>query len=382
MTDQYIKMKVFIVFFPFLLLAVFPFGTLIYSLFFLIIASKHINVLERRCLSLATIFALSLMISSRGMFLVLHDDFIRYYDLYKGLLAGNLGLLARYGSGIEVGLPTLYYLLGLVNPVVSPVLLAFEGSLIILIILLIWLEKDGLNYVRDEDKALVIGVTLLFFSVYDTSQLVRQMFAMCILLFTITSKGKVKYFYLLLATLFHTTALLIFIFLEGIKYKPKFTILIGSALSLLFIFFFDSVSTYFLANNIFESKFEAYENNEGELSVSTAVQDIKAYFVCALFLIVKSKSIDIIKWKNFVIFFTSLYFIFHYLPITPSRISMIYVGVLYGYLLSIKLLEYSRLTLIVFAFLFLILTIKNILFAGTYWINFDLFGLPFYYINV
>ena len=357
MNNQYIKKKLFFVTFPFLLLMVFPTGALIYSLMFLIVASKYLGAMERRLLSLVAILASSLVVSSRGMFLDSHDDFIRYYELYNGLLDGNLDLLFRYGSGVEVGLPTLYYILGCINPVTSPALLAFEGSLCIFLILFIWLEKHGLNHIKSIDKALVVGVTLLFFSAYDTSQLIRQMFAMSILLFTFTSKGKVKFLYLLLAVVFHTTAIIIFIFLEGLKRNPKITILAGGTLSVFFILFFDSVSTYFMTDSILESKFVAYKNNDSELSASTVVQDIKAYFVCALFLFINSKKTEIIKWKYFVIFFSVIYFLFHYLPITPSRISMIYVGILYGYLLCIILLEYSRIALIVFVFLFFILTI-------------------------
>lgn len=366
--------------FPLFMLMVFPLGALAYSFLFVLIASKYLSFVDRRCFALIIIFAYSLVVSSRGMFLDQHDDFIRYYDLYIGLLNGNLELIFNYGSGIEVGLPILYYVFGLINPISSPALVAFQGTFFILLILFIWLEKYGLKHVDNKDKALVMGITFLFFAMYDTTQLIRQMFSMSIFLFTLTSKGKSKYLYLAIATTFHTTAIVMFVFLEGLKRWPIITLFSGGIAGVFFVILFDDIFNSFSTINLISSKLEGYDPTE--ISVSTIIQDIKVYFLCTLFLFLRSKNKKIREWKYFVLFFTLLYFLFHYLPIAPSRVSMLLTGVLYGYILCIALIEYNSYLLMCLGVIFVFWSVKNIVSSATYWVNFEPLGFPFYYINL
>jgi len=372
---------------PILILPFSPLIAYVLSLLFLILGTSFLDGLSRYALAATVILSMSIIVSSRVVFAVKDDDFIRYYALYRDLSLGDIDALFRYGGGIEIGLPLLYLLFDWITPKASPQLLLFEGSVSIIFLYYFWIEKYGVKFFNESQKAFIVAVSLLLFEMYDTTQLVRQMFSMVILLYAISSnsmKGKILFFFI--ATIFHTTAIIYFLIIEGIKKYPKAMLISSVILGILFILSFEILMSLFISGAMdgffVASKFEAYEYANA-LAKTTFIQDFRILLVAVLFIFVKSDNTVIYNWKYFVFVFTFIYLASLQLPISPVRASLIYSDILLGYLLTIVLLN-KRILFMPSISLFLVYkfySLGNTGISNKYWYSYDWIGIqPFYFL--
>lgn len=134
----------------------------------------NLNRTNRIFLSLLIGGGASAIASSRAFAISYSDDFNTYYNMYCQLAEGDLSALTSFGGGLEIGLPIVYFFIGLLNKELSPNLLMFITSLIISCLFSVWL-----NYKNENIKRLniLIAASFVFYVPYYSTQLCRQVFS-------------------------------------------------------------------------------------------------------------------------------------------------------------------------------------------------------------
>lgn len=191
----------------------------------------------RRILGFLLIVAMATITASRKFGISESDDFSRsYYPVFVSIANGDLNSLFSYGKGgSEFGIPVLWYLISIFRPQASSTELIFWTSFISAGIFWVWLEVYGVQKFENKDKATIIAISLLMYSFFLSSQLVRQFFSSTILLFAISSvTAKKRFIFLIVASSFHLTAIPVYIFVQLAK-RPRIALWIFLPLGFLFV---------------------------------------------------------------------------------------------------------------------------------------------------
>lgn len=206
-------------FFSFFSLLFSPIIALFVGAFPLIILTEYINKIQRLFLSAIVVFALALIASASGSSEIWLGDFANsYYPNFLSILNKGEGFF-EYGAGVEIGLPSVHYLISLFGNV-RPHVILFVYAASMLILLVAWLEKYGMSYIKKEDRSLIVVACLLLVSIGFTTLLARQMYSSILLLYAISISSNKRYFFLVLAGLFHVTAIPIYFLVRFVINSP------------------------------------------------------------------------------------------------------------------------------------------------------------------
>lgn len=227
-------------------LALTPFAPLyayLCALFALIALSGVISREYRILLGVTLIFNLSVIYASKAHFvhiLNFDDDFARYYQHYLDIYDGIEGAFFIWGNGLEVGLPIFYKILSLIFPRLSPILLDLISNFCFLGGLYAWLEIFMLKYFPKEQRARCVAFSL-FMPLLGVLGLARQAFASIFLLYAIcVKKWRFKTLFLVIASAFHLSSMLIFAAFYIVRIFPKISLAL--ILAYCFAFLYDSVA--------------------------------------------------------------------------------------------------------------------------------------------
>jgi hypothetical protein len=372
--------------FPLIISFISPLLAWIFAMLILAIGSSVLNRTHRRILGLVVIFAGALTIASRQVFVSPSDDFIRYYADYQSLSDGNMETIFYYGDGFEIGLQFLLLALTFFFPKAEPSLVIFFVSLFCGLLFLSWLEKYGMKEVEPAKRSLCLATALIFFSFYMTSQGMKQMIAMLLVLYALYEKNiLISTLFVVMGTAFHLTALPIYI-VSTMSFKyPVRTLLMVSITALIFVNYFTNIVSLYSEGSlsyIGTGKLLYYTSNIE--SFTKADLSLLKYFVflIVIYLVVPVRDNVKAKWRYFVLTFSAIYFVFLPLPGAALRITVILNSILLGYLIFHGLKKYSKvLTVGVIMFIFYRSTRQ---FIGDeigfdLWNAYDWIGIPFYY---
>lgn len=260
-------------------LAITPFAPLyayLCALFVLIALSSVISREYRVLLSITLVFNLSVIYASKAHFvhiLNFDDDFARYYQHYLDIYDGIEGAFFIWGNGLEVGLPIFYKILSLIFPRLSPILLDLISNFCFLGGLYAWLEIFMLKYFPKEQRARCVAFSL-FMPLLGVLGLARQAFASIFLLYAICIKRwRFKTLFLVIASAFHLSSMLIFAAFYIVRIFPKISLTL--IVSYCIAFLYDSVVLNNLVLNIINHisdflphkvaiYFKAYTSKQGQ----------------------------------------------------------------------------------------------------------------------
>lgn len=169
------------------------------------------------------------------------DDFSRYCQTYLDVYDNIDGTFGVYGGGFEIGLAVFYKFLWLLFPKLTPSLVLLCTALSMSLLLYIWLECYGVKYVKHEQRAALVSISLFIAVFFEPLDVTRQGFASIFLLYGFFAKDiRFKILFLGISLLFHLSSVYIIIGFYFIYYFPK------TSLCALFVFFiiFTQASAY------------------------------------------------------------------------------------------------------------------------------------------
>ncbi len=172
-------------------------------------------------LSLIAITCASIAFASRIYFHEPSDDFIRYFGTFLRIYNKDYQVLFHYGSGLEIGLPSLYVLFAYLNPSKSPVIVLFLTIFSCSALYILWYEMFGNKILPASMRSACIALSLALFSYSYCTQTTRQMFSCVILLFAFSHHSYMKKIIMLaFAMAFHLPAIIFFVIFETCKKLP------------------------------------------------------------------------------------------------------------------------------------------------------------------
>ncbi|RDU52619.1 hypothetical protein CQA49_07940 [Helicobacter sp. MIT 00-7814] len=163
-------------------------------------------------------------------------DLINYYTTYTNLAHGNLDSIFDYGKGVEFLLPLYWFfwtlIFGQISSVHFDILNVFTQS----ILLLIWIEKYSAERLSKQEIAVCIVLVFLLYEFLGGGWLIRQYYSSIFLLFALTAYSRFKiFFFLLLAFLCHTSAILFFVIFYILQKYPKSGFIVMGFLAFMFV---------------------------------------------------------------------------------------------------------------------------------------------------
>ena len=318
-----------------------------------------------------------------------HSDYANYYGTYERLLAGHINTLFEYGNGVEIGLPAMLWLFGKIfGPLSSThymAIISFTSGLL----LYIWLETYGLKQVAQKQKAICAALVLMCFDFWLSSLLERQVLSSIIILYAITAqKQESRFFFILLAMLFHATALIFLAIIWLLVRFPKLGIGLCIAICGSYVIFYEIVMALAqipqtLLFDSIRTKLFFYTNggaDEGGLFARSLVLSV-LLLVCTWIYIDKSQA----KWRHIImglgIIYLAAAFVSNHLSL---RVGVLFFFVSFGYFLFLALRK-QPLLLYSFSLIYLLdLSAmelnKDINNPTRIFYNYDIIGPFFYYL--
>lgn len=365
------------------LLAVSPVLAWFVSLAILIGLSSHLEDPERVAVSVMAIMAGAVMISSRSVLVSENDDFARYYEVYRGIRAGQYDLLFSYGGGLEIGIPLLLAIVGMFSPGDNPQFLLFFLCAGCALTLYLWLELRGIRAagIPKEKAAACVGASLVMLSLFDSTHIVRQMYASAAMLFFLTAKSTHgKIISLAISLCFHVSVLPILIVFHLCR-KAKIPGIIALFV-VLYSVDLERFSDILLQGDSKDQARLAWLLNQE--SVAVWLYGIVVILTLGAIYIIPRKpepNLDY-QWRYPALGFTIIYFLLLKIPGASFRACLLFVSLIPGYLIFARG-HTKSLTLTPIFFLYLLYrSYKLVTSPGDQglWVNFDWWGHPFYFL--
>lgn len=387
----YLNLSIVFLFILFLV-AFFPLGAYFFT--FVVVSviaiSKFDNQIKKSSLFFLTLFFLlvSIVINEVSIqrFINGNDDFTTYYNNYLSLLNGNMSDIFYFGGGFEVGLPLInLFLTKIINgpyPYVTQIFFIFLFFLSMCVLV----EKNTIF--RNDNKYLLLIWALLLFKITSMLTIERQAVSSFFVLLAIFSFSNTKKgLFLIIGSLFHLSAVVVYFLVNMILRVKTFKSAFGIILLCLIFLVFSSVLLQFLYNLFPNEKlgYVVYFINNHEYIINEFVKSTKQIlyvFPLLIFAIVFK-----IKGHNWnllpsLFLFVSLMLILSILPGVPTRIFMPIIFFLYGFYYYDFFCSFNQknqvLIIIAFSLLF---TIYKVIIPG-YYLRYPMVETyPFYYVS-
>jgi len=337
--------------------------------------------------------------SSRQIDVNVSDDLINtYMPIYYSILTYHN--ITSSGLGIEIGYPFYLSILQGVSDFRDPRELLFLSIMATLIMYYIWMMFFFLPKVDKKYKGATLAVALLLLQVGILAQFLRQELATPFILISISlwldSKNKLSILFAIIATMIHSSSLIIYIFFilfPLLSTNKKIILLCFFMLfsSLVFlspgvvVSLFNSVGLGFIANKI------AYYQQAKSLAIADSLSAGKFYvLIVAIFFLMRNLTKDIDRReKNLLVFcfWGTLCNLTLILLPNAARLFMLIPNFLFPIIIYPMMVKKFRLTL-VFIIISAIISIffPQRLFGGgavgfELWNSYNWYGLePFYYL--
>ena len=349
------------IFLPFtagILFLFFPFAAYWLTIFVLLGLSPFIHRNLRIFLGIITVLSGSAIYASRIYSFLGSDDFVNYYATYSGLYHGDMTRLFDYGGGIEIGLPVIDLALVWIFPELSPNGLMFFTSVLWGVIFILLIEKYLLTSVVAGKRATVVGLSLLFYSFFLSTQLSRQWFASLLVLAALLQTQKKAFAGYGLAAFFIHMSSAPVLFLYRTLLFGKTWMLFVVVLTAIFLYVYqdivsDMVLFYLTQEDIGRVSIFAREDDEVSANIGTIGKmflPILAIAVSWLWSVLASKqfaqySLYPIETKKWMILYLSIFFL--YLGMLdfyslPHRLFLMVHGLMLGYFFALFMIRLPK----------------------------------------
>lgn len=329
-----------------LLLLLSPFSPVVsvfLSYIILVIFSERISKTIRISLAIVLIVGQSVIISSRERFVSPSDDLNYYYWFYNQIS----GDFSNWEGMVYTDF--LFYFVLKLFKIVFPFLLSPDFFLFLFSILssgflVVWLELFAVEQFKLRYRSVIIGISLFYFGYFMSTQAVRQMIALPLVLIAFSSLENFKKILILcVATLIHSSSVLIFFLLCLSKLNLKKSL---SVLVVCFVLFklsapilIESVENGILPKvSVIGSIYSYLTWQLGDDHIAFFFSILRiSIFSFAAFLIFRRKR-NVFYRNVFFVFFIS-YLLSYEIPYMPLRLGMLTFFVLVGFLKIVSIYQ-------------------------------------------
>ncbi len=350
-----------IYFLPILIVPFSPFYSYIFCVFIMVGLSSYITREYRILLSLNLVFTIALLYGSRLYFNTApsyDDDFSRYYQNYLDVYDSIPRAMLAWNKGYEIGLPVFYKMLSLILPKLTPQYVLFFTAFSVALLFYVWLEKYGVKYVKQEQRAALIAFSLFVGIFIESLGLTRQCFASIFLLYGFFARPIYwKILFFAIAFSFHQSSIIVIILGYFFYYFPR----LGLLLFTVFLVFF--ISSSVIANSLlkeFAPNFKALflnsvswyltryidSNGYNPLSLinTNIMKVILMVSMCFVLYIVSPRDKIMRHFKTIILVCCIIYIT----QIFPVRIVMIVCNLAFCFILFLVFRHFFKLTLLFF----------------------------------
>ncbi|MDF3819126.1 EpsG family protein [Leptospira sp. 96542] len=378
-----------------ILLLTLPFSPILvvfFSFFILVLFSERINTSHRRILGMLLLVAYSIIISSRQRFISQSDDMNYYYWFYTNISA-NI-----YNWDGMVYSDFLFYFfiksLKILFPVTfSPDFFLFLFSFLSSFIFFIWLEFFALVSFEHKYHSMILAISLFYFSYFMSTQAVRQMIAIPLVLIAFSSSNRLNViFILIISTFIHSSSLVMYLlfYLSRFNIQRVFVLILVAfgVFKLLQPVLIGAIGSGTIPN---ESLFKMiYSYLTWELG-----EDHRSFFFSMLRLPVFSLICFLVFWRSSFSIYRNMFFIFllaylitYEFPFVPLRMAMPTFFVLIGFMKIVSVYPIKnlyRILIIVVSLNFLRIQLSGVVGDSSGFNLYHSFSVysfkPFYYLN-
>lgn len=371
---------------PYMALPFCPLFSFILAFLLLLACGRELDGLCRITLGVGIILSGSILYASRMYFHWEGDDFIRYFATYRTLLNGDIMQVFSLYK-LECALGFWYVVLIALFGELAPASVLFWTIFPAGVLFYIWLEKYAMSELKQSEKSLCVALSLLFFDFYIASEYTRQFFASLVILYALYARTTLgKLFALALATLFHTSTLLIAPLLFALRHYSKATLAISFAVVMLAGLAFPQILALYNSGALprelpLFDKLGFYAMGFGEF-MPNAIELGLVIMVAGLFLLPTNDPIKK-RWFFFVVWFVMMYFALHLvIGGIAHRFTILFTTILLGFLLFVGLRGLG-IAAVCFGGGALLYRLKTMLFGKEHIYLFDSYGVYgewFYYI--
>jgi hypothetical protein len=316
------------------------------------------------------------------------DDFTRYYQGYLEILSNGWSAIGVYGS--EVGLPFVYEVLALTG-MRSPLVPLFAVTMISVTVFVIWVDKFGSLHFDAERFGSVMAMSLLFIDFVMSTQLTRQFLSSVFLLYAISVTGWRSMAWLLVATLFHQTAVPIYLLVRLVLHFRWRMVYALFALGVLLLIYFETLLRYGLGFDLsvleVGAKLLFYVGAYDDIVQGVGINVAEIRFValnCFAALLARKHMPK--GWPELMFCVAILYVLFLPFPMVSYRLFLLFGTILTGYILSFVTFRTGWAPITAVASVFIcwklagqVLSRNTGVFA--LWDKYDMIGyFPFYYV--
>lgn len=371
---------------PYFILPFSPFITFVISLLLMIVFAPVLSKENRVFLSIAVILSGAFLNGDIQLFY----DFGTYYGVFSHIANNDLkSALSFFGSGIELALPTVYWVWLKIFGKLAPQHFVMLQIICTASLFYIWLEVYGIKKVAKHQKALCVAITLIYFDFWMSGFGVRQIVASIFMLYALSARSaNASWVFFIISVLFHTSSLIFYPIIWLLYNRPRIGLALCIIISIFFIFFNDIINyLYNMQTDIklllaFKYKVYFYMGNpiDNDIGIRSIILTILPSILSLIYL---NKGFK--QWKAVIIGLSFLCFsaLFAHAHLS-YRLGMISLFIMAGYFLFLSLRKQPFILILFSLFSLLILasikSVFSILSSAKIWANYDIIGSFFYYL--
>lgn len=311
--------------------------------------SSYITREYRILLSLNLVFTIALLYGSRLYFNVApsyDDDFSRYYQNYLDVYDSIPRAMLAWNKGYEIGLPVFYKMLSFIFPKLTPQYVLFFTAFSVALLFYVWLEKYGVKYVKQEQRAALIAFSLFVGIFIESLGLTRQCFASIFLLYGFFARPIYwKILFFAIAFSFHQSSIIVIILGYFFYYFPRLGLLLFFGFLTLFILNSIVVNSSLKGlTPIFAHYIDANGYNPLSLIHTNIMKVILMVGMCFVLYIVNPRDKIMRNFKTIILVCCIIYIT----QIFPVRIVMIVGDLAFCFILFLVFRHFFKLTLLFF----------------------------------
>lgn len=306
------------------------------SLWTLLIIDRARFTIGKIAISIIAVACASVVIGGRNIYL--QDDLLVYFDMFHNFANGDYEQLKVLGGGIEFGLPAIFIILSPFINIIDinsfcTLMSAISGLCLIYCVHNIWKYKY-----RSSSLSYLLVLSICLFSFFGATHTTRQVLSSLFLLLALIHIDKRKsLFYLMLAAVFHLTAILFYFIAKLLIHIKKTSFMLIVMAAFLFSLYYAELVNIVISAGYFigSEKINVLKliNNENDTkTVIVSVFKLVMLVILGIYSQYKSRDKYLSFWISYLMLNVVVIAVFFKFPYIGGRFATLVLDVCGGIL--------------------------------------------------